>query len=259
MTDEPCPPPLIVPPAVHDLLTELFVEPRKLTSADFERLSKDPQFVELGNASRLRAGQDWAGLCHYRSANLGLASTAAVLRTVFLGDSITENWALADPHFFAHGTLNRGISGQTTPQMLVRFREDVLALHPRVVHILAGTNDVAGNTGPSRPQDFENNIMSMVELARAHGIHVILGSIPPTARFNWRPQLNPVPRIRELNQWLRDYAAHNDCDFIDYYSALAGPAGELNAELGNDGVHPNREGYRLMRALVEKQLAPYRR
>jgi len=259
MTDEPCPPPLVVPPAVHALLTELFVEPRKLTSADFERLSKDPQFVELGNASRLRAGQDWAGLCHYRSANLGLASTAAVPRTVFLGDSITENWALADPHFFEHGTLNRGISGQTTPQMLVRFREDVLALHPRVVHILAGTNDVAGNTGPSRPQDFENNIMSMVELARAHGIHVILGSIPPTARFNWRPQLNPVPRIRELNQWLRDYAAHNDCDFIDYYSALAGPAGELNAELGNDGVHPNREGYRLMRALVEKQLAPYRR
>jgi lysophospholipase L1-like esterase len=258
MVDEPCPPPLTVSPAVHDLLSELFVEPRKLTGADFERLAKDPEFVALGSASRARAAQDWAGLCHYRQANRELAPTAG-RRVVFLGDSITENWALADPHFFGRDTVNRGISGQTTPQMLLRLQEDVLALHPRVVHILAGTNDVAGNTGPSRPRDFQNNIMSMVELARAHGIHVILGSIPPTARFNWRPQLDPVPRIRELNQWLRDYAAHNGCDFIDYYSALAGPAGELNVELGNDGVHPNRDGYRIMRALLEKHLAQPRR
>ena len=100
------------------------------------------------------------------------------------------------------------------------------------MHILAGTNDVAGNTGPTRAQDFKNNIMSMVELARAHGIRVILGSIPPAAAFNWRPQLNPVPRIRELNTWLRDYAAQNGFEYIDYYTALAGPSGELRARAG---------------------------
>ncbi len=259
MVEDPCPPPLAPPAAVHDLLVELFVKPRKLTGADFDRLNKDPQFVEFMKTSRLRAGQDWPGLCHYRAANVSTAAAAVAPRVVFMGDSITENWGLADPQFFERGVLNRGISGQTTPQMLVRFRQDVIALKPRAVHILGGTNDVAGNTGPTRPQDFKDNIMSMVELARAHGIHVILGSIPPTARFNWRPQLNPVPQIRELNQWLRDYAAHNGCDFIDYYSALVGRAGELNPELGNDGVHPNRDGYRIMRGLLDKHLAQYLR
>jgi lysophospholipase L1-like esterase len=171
-----------------------------------------------------------------------------------MGDSITENWGLADPQFFNGAIVNRGISGQTTPQMLVRFRADVITLRPQIVHILAGTNDVAGNTGPTRAQDYKDNIMSMAELARAHGIRVILGSIPPAASFSWRPQLNPVPRIRELNRWLRDYAAQNTFDFIDYYTPLAGPAGELKSELGNDGVHPNRVGYRVMRDLLEKTL-----
>jgi len=172
-----------------------------------------------------------------------------------MGDSITENWGMADPKLFEHGVLNRGISGQTTPQMLLRFRGDVISLKPRMVHILAGTNDVAGNTGPNRPQDFEDNIMSMAELARAHGIRVILASIPPTASFNWRPQVQPVARIRELNRWLREYAARNRFDYVDYYSVLAGPGGELKAELSNDGVHPNRDGYRLMRALAEKAIS----
>ena len=259
MVAEPCPPPLALPPGAHDLLVELFVEPRRLTGADLERLNRNPQFLEFIKTNRERAAQDWAGLCHYRAANMSASAAAVAPRVVFMGDSITENWALADPHMFERGILNRGISGQTTPQMLVRFREDVIALRPRVVHILAGTNDVAGNTGPSRPQDFKNNIMSMVELARAHGIHVVLGSVPPTATFNWRPQVHPVPQIRELNQWLRDYAAHNGCEFIDYYTALVGAAGEFKPELGNDGVHPNRDGYRIMRALVEKHLAPYMR
>ena len=205
--------------------------------------------------TRRLAVQDWPGLCRYRAANQS-ALAAAPPRVVLMGDSITENWALADPKFFEGGIVNRGISGQTTPQMLVRFRADVITLKPAIVHILAGTNDVAGNTGPTRAQDFKDNIMSMAELARAHRIRVILGSIPPTATFNWRPQLNPVPRIRELNTWLRDYAAQNGFDFIDYYTPLAGPSGELRGELGNDGVHPNRAGYRLMRDLVEKKLAP---
>jgi lysophospholipase L1-like esterase len=218
----------------------------------------DEQFKLFTQESRRLAVQDWPALCRYRAANQS-AAAGAPPRLVLMGDSITENWALGDAEFFQGGILNRGISGQTTPQMLVRFRADVITLKPAAVQILAGTNDVAGNTGPTRAQDFKDNIMSMAELARAHGIRVILGSIPPTAAFNWRPQLNPVPRIRELNAWLRDYASQNGFDFIDYYAALAGPSGELRGDLGNDGVHPNRAGYRMMRGLLEKKLAPHDR
>lgn len=254
IVEQPCPPPLTLPSGVRDLLMQLFAEPHKVTSADFERLMTNEEFKRFDQESRRRAAEDWPGLCRYRAAN-DSAAAAAPPRVVLMGDSITENWALIDPQFFAGGIVNRGISGQTTPQMLLRFRADVIALKPAIVHILAGTNDVAGNTGPTRVQDFKNNIMSMTELARAHGIRVIIGSIPPAASFFWRPQLNPVSRIRELNSWLRDYAAQNGCEFIDYYSALVGPAAELKGELGNDGVHPNRAGYRIMRDLIEKKLA----
>jgi lysophospholipase L1-like esterase len=253
IVEQPCPPPITPPASVRDLLVQLFIEPRKLTSADFERLLTDEQFKVFNQESRRRAVPDWPGLCRYQAANRS-ALAAAPPRLVLMGDSITENWALADPQFFNGAIVNRGISGQTTPQMLVRFRADVISLRPQIVHILAGTNDVAGNTGPTRAQDYKDNIMSMAELARAHGIRVILGTIPPAAAFNWRPELHPVPRIRELNTWLRDYAARYKFDFIDYYTPLAGPAGELKGELGNDGVHPNRAGYRIMRDLLAKKL-----
>jgi lysophospholipase L1-like esterase len=255
IVEQPCPPPIAPLAGVRDLLVELFIEPRKLTSADFGRLMTNEEFKHFAEENRRLGAQDWPALCRYRAANQSTLAESAFPRLVFMGDSITENWTLADPQFFEGGIVNRGISGQTTPQMLVRFRADVIALKPAMVHILAGTNDVAGNTGPTRPQDFKDNIMSMAELARAHGIRVILGSIPPTSAFSWRPQLNPVPRILEFNAWLREYAAQNGFDYIDYYTPLAGPLGELRAELGNDGVHPNRAGYRLMRDLVEKKLA----
>jgi lysophospholipase L1-like esterase len=160
----------------------------------------------------------------------------------------------ADPSLFERGVVGRGIGGQTTPQMLVRFRADVVALKPKVVHLLAGTNDIAGNTGPSTVQDYKNNIMSMVEIAQANGIDVIVGSIPPAAAFPWRPQISPLPRIAELNAWLRDYANQKKLRFIDYHSALVGAAGELRSDLGNDGVHPNSNGYAVMRKLIEPQL-----
>lgn len=200
------------------------------------------------------ARQDWAGLCRYREANERLLASGKSPRIVFIGDSITEGWAVADPELFAAGVVNRGISGQTTPQMLVRFRADVIALKPQMVHILAGTNDIAGNTGPTTTQDVKNNIVSMVELARANGIRVALGSIPPAARFKWRPQVDPVPHIHALNTWLREYARQNRLEYIDYYAALVGTSGELKPEFGNDGVHPNKEGYRVMRGLVEPRL-----
>jgi len=254
MVEHPCPPPLELPGSARDLLVELFMDPRTLTSADFERLMKDPQFAQFNRENQTRSRQDWAGLCRFRSQDDSAAAAAERPRVVFMGDSITENWTMGDPELFEHGVVNRGISGQTTPQMLVRFRNDVIALKPRIVHILAGTNDIAGNTGPASPQDFKNNVMSMAELARAHGIRVVLGSIPPAAAFNWRPQLHPALQIQELNRWLRDYASRNGFDYIDYYSVLAGPNGEFKPELSNDGVHPNRDGYRLMRKQVARKI-----
>lgn len=255
IVEQPCAVMRPMPVPVRALLVELFMEPRKLEPADLARLTGNEDFRVFLKETRERASEDWAGLCRYRAANLEVLAARTPTRIVFMGDSITENWALADPALFRDGRLNRGISGQTTPQMLVRFRSDVIALKPKAVHILAGTNDLAGNTGPTRAQDLEDNIMSMVELARANGVRVILGSIPPTAGFNWRPELRPAPQIHELNLWLRDYAAQQRLAYIDYHSVLAGPSGELNPSLGNDGVHPNRNGYRAMRALLDKELS----
>ena len=254
MVTEPCLPALQMPSQARDLLIELFVDPRQLAPADIQRLTTNPQFMEFESVNRARSRGDWAARCRFHSANAVALSTAPSPRIVFMGDSITENWGLADPGFFAHGILDRGISGQTSEQMLVRFRADVVALHPKIVHIMAGTNDIAGNIGPTSAEDFKNNIMSMAEIARANHIQVVLSSIPPTASFNWQPQLDPRPWIGQLNGWLRMYASTNGFKYIDYYPLLVGASGEFRADLSNDGVHPNRSGYRLMRALVEKEV-----
>jgi lysophospholipase L1-like esterase len=259
MVDQPCPPPLTPPAALREQLVALFLEPRAVTPAQFAEFVNNPEFEQFNEANRRRAAQDWPGLCRFREANAAVLASHVAPKVVFMGDSITENWGMADPGLFDANVINRGISGQTTAQMLVRFQADVIALRPKMVHILAGTNDVAGNGGPTSPQDFKNNIMSMVELAKANGITVILGSIPPAAAFPWRPEVKPVPTIKELNVWLRDYAARQRLRFIDYYKELVGTSGELKAALGNDGVHPNRSGYRIMRRLVEQEIAAPRR
>ena len=251
MVEQPCPAPLAIPASAQRLLVDLFMKPRTLTQADFGALMADRDFSTYNDELRRRGASDWAGLCRYQAANADLGPGKTKL--VFIGDSITENWLLADPGFFTGGLVNRGIGAQTSAQMLVRFRADVVALRPKAVHILAGTNDVAGNNGPLRPQDFQNNIESMVDLARANGIRVILGSIPPTAAFNWQPSLKPAPQIAALNDWMRAYARRKHIVFIDYHRALKGPGGELGAALGNDGVHPNRDGYAIMRRLVEAE------
>jgi lysophospholipase L1-like esterase len=240
-----------MPPSARQLLTDLFMQPRPLGPADFERLMADRDFGAYNNELQRRAATDWAGLCRFQATNAALGPGKA--RVVFIGDSITENWLLADPGYFAGPLVNRGIGAQTSAQMLVRFRADVVRLRPAAVHILAGTNDVAGNNGPLRPEDFRNNIESMVELALANDIRVILGSIPPSAAFNWRPALQPAPRIAALNEWLRAYAERKNLVFIDYHSALKGQDAALDPALGNDGVHPNRAGYSIMRRLAEAQ------
>jgi lysophospholipase L1-like esterase len=171
-----------------------------------------------------------------------------------MGDSITEGWGVGDPSLFNRSVLDRGISGQTSPQMLARFYQDVVALHPQAVHIMTGTNDVAGNTGPSSPEDFKNNIRAMVDLARANHIQVILASIPPAERFPWRPDIQPAEQIRQLNAWLRQFADQHKLIYADYYATLTTPSGAFRPELSNDGVHPNTDGYAAMRSIADAAL-----
>jgi lysophospholipase L1-like esterase len=197
-----------------------------------------------------RARMDPAGLTRYREENATLAPTPGMPRILFMGDSITESWRNLAPDFFRRGHVGRGISGQTTLQMLVRFRPDVIDLKPRVVQIMAGTNDVAGNTGQETDADIENDIRSMTELAQAHGIRVILASIPPAADFPWRKGLNPGPRIERLNAWLQDYAAKSGAVYADYWSAVH-DRDAFRADLALDGVHPNKAGYAVMAPVAE--------
>lgn len=199
---------------------------------------------------------DWAWLCRYHAANQALAGQP--VDTVFIGDSITEGWLNADPDFFTGGVVDRGISGQTSPQLLVRFWQDVIALRPKVVHIMIGTNDIAGNTGPTSPEAYKNAIRAMVTLARANHIVVILGSIPPADRFSWAPQHKPAATVTALNLWLKDYAAAEGLVYADYHGALAGPNGEFPPALAPDGVHPNKAGFAAMRPIAERALAEAR-
>jgi lysophospholipase L1-like esterase len=202
------------------------------------------------------AKRDWPDLCHYRADNLRLAAAPQSGRqVVFMGDSITEAWALAHPDFFGDGLIDRGISGQTTPQMLVRFQADVVALKPRAVHIMAATNDLAGNTGPTSEEDIRNNIRAMVTLAKANRIAVILASTPPAAVFAWSPGLKPAPQVRALNAWLQAYAREQGATYVDYYAALATPEGAMRPEMTLDGVHPNAAGYAAMEPLTRAAIA----
>jgi len=199
--------------------------------------------------------KDWPQFARYRDANAQLAPpTKTESRVVFMGDSITDAWKLSDS-FPGKPYVNRGISGQTTPQMLLRFRSDVIALKPKVVIILAGTNDIAENTGPITLEGIEENFVSMTELAQKNGIRVVFASVLPAARYPWRPEIQPVEKIQALNHWLKDYAARSGETYLDYFSAVSDQKGGLRADLGDDGVHPNPAGYAIMAPLAEKAIA----
>ncbi|MGO8719434.1 MAG: SGNH/GDSL hydrolase family protein [Acidobacteriaceae bacterium] len=202
--------------------------------------------------------QDWPDLARYRAANAALPAPApGEKRVVFMGDSITDAWGRSQGVFFpGEPYINRGISGQTTPQMLIRFWPDVIALQPKVVVILAGTNDIAENTGPSTPTMIEDNLMAMADLARANGIRVVLSSILPAAYYPWRPGIDPKNEISAINDWMRDYCAQKHFVYLDYYSAMVNPERGLKVELAADGVvHPNAAGYEVMTPLAEKAIA----
>ncbi len=194
--------------------------------------------------------RDFGQLCRYQAQNREVLASGKPVRVVFMGDSITDNWIGADRDLFTNGLVDRGIGGQTTAQMLVRFRQDVIALKPRAVHIMAATNDIAGNTGAATMATVQGHIETMAELARAHGIKVILASVPPAAAFPWSPDKRPIPQVRALNAWLQGYARRNGFVFVDYYAALATRDGAMKPGLASDGVHPTPAGYAVMRPLA---------
>jgi len=202
---------------------------------------------------------DYGQLMRYRGLNGSLrAMPLPPDRVVFFGDSITDLWKL-ETYFDDKPYLNRGIGGQTTPQMLVRFRQDVIDLHPKVVVILAGTNDIAGNSGPMLSEDIEANLTTMAELARVHGIRAVFSSLLPV--HNYTPQSQeafaerPRERILELNAWLKDYCAENGLVYLDYFSAMVDDKGMLKRDLADDGLHPNAAGYKIMAPLAEAAIA----
>ncbi len=201
-------------------------------------------------------GQDWANLSKYAEENAKLIEKGHVdRRVVFMGNSITEFWSVFDSSFFqGKPYINRGISGQTTPQMLIRFRPDVIDLNPSIVVILAGINDIAENNGPATLEEISGNIFSMVELAKSHSIRPIICSVLPALDFYWRPGLNPSPKIIKLNQMLIEYADKNDIPYVDYYTAMVDENNGLKKDYSEDGVHPNLAGYRVMESLIEEKL-----
>jgi lysophospholipase L1-like esterase len=200
--------------------------------------------------------REWAYLSKYHDADAKLGPPGpGEKRIVFLGDSITEGWANLDGKYFeGRPYVNRGIGGQTTSQMLVRFRQDVIALKPAAVVILGGTNDIAENGGITTLEAIEDNLQSMVELARLHGIRVILASVLPALDYPWRPGLEPRDKISALNHWMSGFCARNDVVYLDYYSAVADANLGMRPELSKDGVHPTGAGYVLMEPLAEEAI-----
>jgi len=201
---------------------------------------------------------DWPQLNRYHADDATLpAPKADERRVVFYGDSITDAWGRKPGTEFFPGKpyVNRGISGQTTPQMVVRFQQDVVHLKPAVVVILAGTNDIAGNTGPSTPEMIEDNFVSLEEIARANGIKVVISSILPASEYRWKPEAQPAEQIRSMNTRLKALCAREGLVYLDYYTPMANAKGGLDPDLASDGVHPTAKGYGVMAPLAEKAIA----
>jgi lysophospholipase L1-like esterase len=255
---------LMKPPCdLKRLATLLFVIYALAISAMSQQAAQPPSIPSTGfpgldqyRASRIAVyTDDFGQLERYRAADAALPAPAAgENRVVFFGDSITDIWHL-DQYFPGKPYVNRGIGGQTTPQMLVRFRQDVIDLHPKVIIILAGTNDIAGNTGPMRLEDIEANYASIAELARAHEISLIYSSVLPVHDYTPRShdffaQRSPE-KILALNRWLKNYCAANGCLYLDYFSALVDDKGLMKKDLADDGLHPNAAGFKVMAPLAE--------
>ncbi len=211
-------------------------------------------FANAQNSNPVRT--DWANLAKYQEDNQKIGLPAAgETRVVFMGNSITEGWIMNMPDFFKENNyVDRGISGQTTPQMLIRFHPDVVDLKPAAVVILAGINDIAGNTGPSTQKMIENNLAAMVEIAKANGIRVVLSSVLPAYDFPWKPGMQPAEKVVALNIWIKNYALTHDCVYVDYFTPMADERHGLKAEYSVDGVHPTLAGFQVMAPLVKQAI-----
>jgi len=197
--------------------------------------------------------RDWPNLTRYQALN---GSVAHPIQAVFIGDSITDLWAQRPEQFFpGKPYVGRGIGGQTTPQMLLRFRQDVVDLKPEVVVINGGTNDIAGNTGPSTLKMIEDNLKSMTEIAKANGIHVVLASVTPAFDYPWKRGLEPAEKVVELNAWMKDYCARFGCTYADYFNAMADEKHGMKEGLSVDGIHPTAEGYKIMSPIAESAIS----
>jgi len=214
------------------------------------RLSDADALAERREREARQRADDWPALSRYRDANAAVREPDLVM----IGDSLTEIWRIAMPEMFGDAIVNRGIAGQTSPQILLRFMQDVVDLRPRAVHILCGTNDVAGNTGPNLPEDYQRNVRAMVDIATANGIDVLLGGIPPAAHIFWQPDAQPLEWIPRLNAWLADRANGRTIRFIDYHTALNDGQGALQDRFSADGVHVTRTAYLVMRTMLEQML-----
>ena len=201
--------------------------------------------------------QDWANVARFKAENERVIENKAPVKLVFMGNSITEGWKSFDPNFFnSTDYVNRGIGGQTTPQMLIRFKQDVLDLKPKGVVILAGTNDIAGNTGPMSIQEIYNQIESMAGLAALNKIEVFLCSVLPVYDYPWKPGIKPAPKIVALNEMLKTLAGEKNYLYIDYFSEMSDDKNGLKASLGADGVHPNEKGYEIMKRVLLNTIGP---
>jgi lysophospholipase L1-like esterase len=258
-SDLACPPADAALQAQMAPFTELMLAPGKTISmAEVLKSMPRDAMARMGEMQKKAADQqrtDFANLCRYRAENAAVLASGIRPQVVFMGDSITENWKLADPSYFSARVLDRGIGGQTTPQMLLRFYQDVVELRPRVVHIMAGTNDISANTGPASDAAIVNNVRAMIDIAKANGIRVVLASITPSKGFTMRPNFDPSPRIAAINRQLVRLAAERRVTYVDYFPPLDDGQGGLKAALANDGLHPNRDGYALMRPLTDRAIA----
>ena len=215
------------------------------------KVTHPPQYYVWKRAHDAQLLVDFGGLERFKEADAVLAAPKpGEDRVVFMGDSITEEWKLGNS-FPGKPYINRGISGQTSPQMLVRFRQDVIDLKPKIVIILAGTNDIMENTGPMTVEQSGESIASMADLATANNIRVVLCSVLPSSEFAWSPELKPAPRIVELNAWIKQYAAEKGYVYVDYYSAMTDERGGLPPALSDDGVHPLSAGFAIMAPMAE--------
>ena len=237
------------------MLRFYFLIPTVLLVLNYLVAQEKPSTLEGIDLRIISMHYDWANLSRYDDKNKEVVIDQNEDRVVFMGNSITEGWKNQMPNMFDNQTfINRGISGQTTPQMLLRFRTDVIELKPEVVVILAGTNDIAGNTPLRDLEAVAGNLASMCELAKHHNIKVVLCSVLPASDYPWRPGKNPDTQIPILNKLIRDYAEEEDFYFLDYFNFMTDGNNGLKTNYGSDGVHPNIEGYRVMRKMVLKAI-----